>query len=158
MGINIIILPFIFVPLFNTERIWKSKPCMFEPWLCIDSFKLPQNDFIQNKYDVKVFNYYPINGSGSASFTHLATGTVYTFVVNLTVEDNTASTTFKMKPGNYSFRFVYGLPFHYELWEHGIIPYGYDFFIYLGIEIFAVIIILVSFKYFLTNKGAELIS
>ncbi|MFX1498791.1 MAG: hypothetical protein ACFFBH_14805 [Promethearchaeota archaeon] len=146
-GISFIILPFFLVPYINTEKIWTSKEWFFEPWLYRDSFSLPQNDLILNKYDVKAFNYYPLYGSESVLFTHLATNIVYNFTVNFTVAEYSMKTTFQMKPGEYSVRFTRGL-FHYELWEHGIIPPGLELHVYLGIEIIAVFLILISLKYF----------
>jgi len=88
IGVGLSIVPFIFVPLLNTERIWKSQLCMIEPWLCGDSFTLPQNCLIQNKYDVIVFNAEDGYRSRSISFTYSATGTTYTFNYYLSIEMN----------------------------------------------------------------------
>jgi len=145
IGVGLSIVPFIFVHLLNTERIWKSQLCIIEPWLCGDSFTLPQNCLIQNKYDVIVFNAEDGYRFRSISFTHSATGTTYTFNYYLSIEEFIKSTTITMLPGHY---IVTGeLTFSsYELWEHGFISKDFEWFVYIGIIIISMVIILAGFR------------
>ncbi|MFX1488639.1 MAG: hypothetical protein ACFFBI_05790 [Promethearchaeota archaeon] len=153
-GILLLILPFILIPRLNTELIWKSRACVVEPWFCLDSFTLPQNNLIMNKYDVKAFHYFiPTNGSGSVSFRHIATDTVYTFEVNLNAEEYSISTFFIMVPGEYQVSYGYGLFYDYELWEHGILPQRLDLYVYMGFIVIALTLLLVAYKYFQISKS-----
>jgi hypothetical protein len=153
VGVILLTLPFILVPRLNTEIIWKSRICMLEPWFCHDSFTLPQNNLILNKYDVRAVHYlFPANGSGSVSFRHIATNTLYVFTVNLTIEEYSKSTTFSMIPGEYRVSYGYGRYFEYEIWEHGIIPQGLDLYFYMGFIVIALTLFLAGYKYFQISK------
>ncbi len=145
IGVGLSIVPFIFVPLLNTERIWKSQLCMIEPWFCGDSFTLPENGLIQNKYDVIVFNAFHGYRSGSIILTHSATGTTYTFNYYLSIEEFTKSTTITMLPGHYSVIGDFSISY-YELWEHGFISKDFEWFVYIGTILISMIIILVGFR------------
>ncbi len=145
IGVGLLIVPFIFVPLLNTERVWKSQRCMVEPWLCRASFTVPQNDLIQNKYDVIVFNTEDGYRSGLISFTHSATDTTYTFNYYLSIEEFTKSTTITMLPGHYNVIGDLSIS-SYELWEHGFISKDFEWLVYIGIIIISMVVILVGFR------------
>lgn len=123
LGIFLSILPFIIIPLINTELIWAKGYCGI-PEGCPkpDYFTLPNNDLIQNKYDLIVAGWYPYDCS--FKFEHI--GTVREYIINyITNEDSVMRRTLKMIPGDYRILGDFD-HFSIELWEHGIIPYGLD--------------------------------
>ena len=146
LGLILAFFPFIFVPLINTERVYKTRFCMIAPFCGDEIFELPRNDFIQNKYDLKVFNFYLSNTSGSISLRHESTGILYNFTFIFTFEDYSKSKTFKMIPGRYVVK-ESPFQFYWELWEHGIIPFDRDIHVYLGFNVSAVVIIFLGIRY-----------
>ncbi|MFW9821030.1 MAG: hypothetical protein ACFFE5_15605 [Candidatus Thorarchaeota archaeon] len=148
IGIGIFISQFFIIPLINTERKWTSDPCYLEPWYCSPQyFELPQNIFSQNKYLVIVFNSNHGYRTGSISFNNLDNSGYYTFNYYLSIEDYTASIILTMNPGRYSAMGDFSSSIYY-LWELGILPKDFDFWAYLGLSLFSIVIIFIGIKAF----------
>lgn len=143
----LLILPYFLVPSINSELIWVSPECFWEPWMCppSDSLSLPNNDFIQNKYDIKVYSSpHVFNTTYSITFNHLGTEIKYIFNYTLTMEEYIISSTLVMIPGEYD---VYGdlyIPGLYQIWEHGVIPPGFECLGYLASVITSTAIVLIG--------------
>ncbi|MBY8990393.1 MAG: hypothetical protein KGD58_06530 [Candidatus Lokiarchaeota archaeon] len=135
IGITALILPYTFFPLINTELIWISPTCMI-PEGCRNSdyFTLPNNDLIQNKYDLVITgpSFFPF----FLTFKHIDSSREYTINSTINDEENVVTITFRMIPGKY---LVYGDLDHFylQLWEHGIISSDFEdsFYIYNTISV-----------------------
>lgn len=141
IGIGLVIIPFILVPFINSERIWRF------PDGYSYNFLLPQNDLIQNKYKVTVFNFQLGIRFGSITLTHLETNTHYYFNYNLDWGEHTASKVLTMIPGLYSASGDFSQS-SYELWEMGILPKNFDWWVYLGFSLVSIVIIFGGVKEF----------
>ena len=155
----IFILGLIFIPLLNSDRIWKKYGNNY-------SVTVPQNVLIGNKYEVVVSNTFTFHGEeqrGSITFTHIKSGINYTlsyymFSISPYVETLYERETFIMLPGNYDINInvITGGGCSYELFEMGIIPHGVDWLIYLIVIISSfVIVIKVYSNYRETKKRRE---
>ncbi|UCC19460.1 MAG: hypothetical protein JSV62_15380 [Promethearchaeota archaeon] len=147
LGISLFIISFILVPFINSERIWRSSGECYIPEGCGgDSVTIPDNILIQNKYDIKVMNtFYLIIISGSIRFTHLATSTRYYFYYNFMRGESMV--TFTMIPGEYSIQGDID-NIICEIWEHGLIPTGFEWGAYLGFGLVSLVIINAGVKKF----------
>lgn len=146
IGVGLLIVSFIIVPLINTEIIWRSGICgVTLPEGCSYSVTLPENDLLQNKYDIRVINWFSYSIFGSIRFTHLATNTQFGFEYNFAT--GVVSTSFIMIPGEYN---IYGDldGIICEIWEHGLLPKDFDVWAYMGFGLVSIVIIYGGIKEF----------
>lgn len=141
---NLLILPFIFIPLFNSELIWTSRICMI-PEGCPNTeyITLPNNDLIQNKYDLIIFG--APNYTCFVVFEHTGKGLDYIINEPFNDEEGVIKRTLRMIPGNYR---VFGDHDKYplQLWEHGFISSDFES-LYYRWHTFTVLFFIGSFAF-----------